>query len=73
MRLMIHGHGSEGSVKSHNSGKDSGTGDSMPSDAYHTTNGPMYRHPQYMQSGYGYQYHQPSQVNLPPQDDIISK
>jgi len=42
--MLRDGDPSNASVRSHNSGKDSGTGDSMPSDAYHmTATGSVYR------------------------------
>ena len=71
---------SEGSiVGSQNSGRDSGTGDSMPSDAFHNTAAGMmmYRgqYPNYLYQRqlYVQQHLQPSHVNLPPQDDLLSK
>lgn len=67
---MTHADASEGSIRSRNSTKDSGTGDSMPSDAYHLT-GVALQRPHILNPTY--QRIQPSHVNIPPQDDIMSK
>ena len=71
--MLLHDRSNE-SVTSHNSGKDSGTGDSMPSDAYHiTAAGGVYR-AQYPNQPYRQMYPgQPSHVYLPPQDEVASK
>ena len=66
----------DGSVGSQNSAKDSGTGDSMPSDAYQTaTQRQMYLNHQYPSHipGYTVPLQQPPAVYLPSQDDLPSK
>ncbi|XP_076808174.1 protocadherin-11 X-linked-like [Clavelina lepadiformis] len=63
------------SLGSRTSARDSGTGDSMPSDAYHSTQAykQQFANQPYQRQSYNQPHMQPSHVYLPPQDENIDE